>query len=219
MLLDSGPGTLRALLAHGVTYLDIGTICYTHLHCDHVADLAPILFAMRNMFAPRKRDLMLIGPPGFRSHYDRLLDLYDGTIDPVGYHVTLEEASAHTLAHPAAAITAIPMRHTEHSVGYRIEVGGKTFAFSGDTAYCPGAVELGRGCDLLALECSFPDGMDIEGHLSPGVAGLIASQAGCVRLLLTHLYPACEGADILGQCGAAYRGEIILAADGMRLEV
>lgn len=217
--IDSGPGTLRALLSHGVTYMDIDVICYTHLHCDHISELGPILFAMRNMSRPRRKDCLIIGPPGLSAHYQRLLDLYDGTLDPAGYNVLIKEMREGEMRRPEATIRTIPMEHTASSIGYRFEAGGRSFSFSGDTGYCPAAVELGRGCGLLALECSFPDGMEVEGHLTPRLAGRIAAAAVCRRLLLTHFYPACDGVDVVGQCRAEFSGEIIQAADGMKLRI
>ncbi len=72
ILIDSGSGTLMALLKEGVTYRDIDEIYYTHLHCDHVSELAPILFTMRNMAAPREKDLLIVGPTGFNDYYCNL---------------------------------------------------------------------------------------------------------------------------------------------------
>jgi len=219
ILIDSGSGTLRALLFQGVTYLDIDTICYSHFHCDHIAELAPILFAMGNMAAPRQKELTLIGPPGLESYYHSLRALYAPTLDPVGYRVRIEEIGEGVLERPEAAYRALPVSHSASSIGYRLESRGRSLAYSGDTAYCDNLVTLGRDADLLVLECSFPDEREAEGHLTPRLAGAIARRAGCRRLLLTHFYPLCEGFDILAQCRKAYSGEIIIASDGMMIDV
>ncbi len=219
VLIDSGSGTLRALLSQGVTYLDIDTICYSHFHCDHISELAPILFAMRNMTVPRQKALTLIGPPGFESYYHSLLSLYAPTLDPAGYRLRIEEIGEGVLERGEATYRVLPVSHSASSIGYRLESGGRSFAYSGDTAYCDNMVALGRDADLLVLECSFPDEREAEGHLTPRLAGAIASRSGCKKLLLTHFYPLCEGFDILGQCRKVYPGEIIIASDGMGLEV
>ena len=219
ILIDSGSGTLRALLAEGVTYRDIDEIWYTHLHCDHISELAPALFAMRNMAAPREKDLVLVGPPGFRLYYRGLLDLYGSTLKPQGYRVFLEEVRESVLERGGVTIRSLPMNHTPTSVGYRVESGGKSVAFSGDTDYCANIVELARDTELLVLECSFPEGMGVEGHMTPRLAGTVAVRAGCDRLILTHLYPVCDSFDILGQCGEVFKGEIIIASDGMKVDV
>lgn len=219
ILVDSGSGTLRALRMQGVTYLDIDVICYSHFHCDHISELAPILFAMRNMTVPRQKALTLIGPPGFESYYHSLVSLYAPTLDPAGYRVQIEEIGEGVLTRPEATYRVLPVSHSASSIGYRLESGGRSFAYSGDTAYCDNLVTLGRDADLLVLECSFPDEREAEGHLTPRLAGAIARRAGCGRLLLTHFYPLCDGFDILGQCRKVYPGEIIIASDGMRLDI
>jgi ribonuclease BN (tRNA processing enzyme) len=101
------------------------------------------------------------------------------------------------------------MAHLPESVGYRIDFKeGKSFAISGDTDYCKNIVDLGFGTDLLVLECSFPDGKNVEGHLTPSMAGKIAVESRCKKLLLTHLYPVCDQYDILDQCGRSFQGSL-----------
>lgn len=219
MLIDSGAGTLRALLGQGVTYLDIDTIVYTHLHCDHVAELAPALFAMKNMSRPRRRDLTLIGPPGLSDFYRALCRLHAPTLDAEGYKVHLREIADGAVELPEGIVRALPVMHAGPSIGLRLEAGGKAFACSGDSGYCENLVTLGGGAELLMLECSFPDGMEVEGHLTPRIAGRVAVEARCTRLLLTHFYPVCDGFDTLGQCGAVFKGPILAACDGLTVTV
>ena len=103
------------------------------------------------------------------------------------------------------------MAHISGSVGYRMEFkNGKSMAVSGDTGYCQSIVDLSLEVDLLVLECSFPDGKEIEGHLTPSLAGRIALESNCKKLLLTHLYPVCDQFDVVNQCRQVYQGEIIL---------
>jgi ribonuclease BN (tRNA processing enzyme) len=110
------------------------------------------------------------------------------------------------------------MAHISGSVGYRIEFkDGKSIAISGDTDYCQNIIDLGFEADLLVLESSFPDEKKVEGHLTPSLAGRIALESGCKKLLLTHLYPMCDQYDILNQCKQVYPGQVILGEDLMRV--
>ena len=112
------------------------------------------------------------------------------------------------------------MAHISGSVGYRTEFkDGKSIAISGDTDYCQNIIDLGFEVDLLVIECSFPDGKKVEGHLTPSLAGRIALESGCKRLLLTHFYPVCDQFDILKQCSEVYQGEIIVGEDLMRIKI
>ena len=82
-----------------------------------------------------------------------------------------------------------------------------------------GSVDLAEGADLLVLESSFPDGEEVEGHLTPSQAGHIATLAGVERLVLIHFYPECLHTDIAAQAGKSYGGELILGSDFLSLTV
>lgn len=220
VLIDSGPGALRKMLEEGITYQDMDVILYTHIHPDHVSDLVPILFASKYGELPRKKDLLCMGGPGFKSYFEKLNKLYGSWIEPQTYSLTVNEISKEAISYLDIKISSKPMAHISESLGYRIEfIDGKSIAISGDTDYCQNIIDLAYGVDLLILECSFPDEKKKEGHLTPSLAGRIARESHCKRLLLTHLYPICDQYDILDQCKKVYPGEIILGEDLMRIEI
>ncbi|OGP55933.1 MAG: hypothetical protein A2162_04975 [Deltaproteobacteria bacterium RBG_13_52_11b] len=78
---------------------------------------------------------------------------------------------------------------------------------------------MARQVDLLVLECSFPDAKKVEGHLTPSLAGRIAQESQCRKLLLTHLYPVCDRVDIVQECRRTYQGPIVLSEDLMKIEI
>jgi ribonuclease BN (tRNA processing enzyme) len=220
LLIDSGPGALRKMLEVGITYQDIDILLYTHIHPDHVSDLAPILFACRYADVPREKDLLCIGGPGFKSYFEKLKNLYGSWIEPQSYRLTIKEISQEPLLYRDLRILSKPMAHISESFGYRIKFNdGKSMAISGDTDYCQHIINLASEVDLLVLECSFPDGKKVEGHLTPSLAGRIASESRCKKLLLTHLYPVCDQFDIVGQCKKIFQGQIILGEDLMRIKI
>jgi ribonuclease BN (tRNA processing enzyme) len=220
ILIDSGAGTLRKLLEVGITYRDVDLLLYTHIHPDHVSDLVPILFASKYADLPREKDLLCIGGPGFRNYFEKLKKLYRHWIEPNSYQLTVRETSGEPLLYRDLRITSKPMAHISESIGYRIEFkDGRSIAVSGDTDYCQNIVDLGFEVDVLVLECSFPEGKKVEGHLTPSLTGRIASESHCKKLLLTHLYPVCDQFDIVNQCRQVYQGEIILGEDLLRIEI
>jgi ribonuclease BN (tRNA processing enzyme) len=220
LLIDSGSGTLRKMLEVGITYQDPDLLVYTHIHPDHVSDLVPIIFATKYADLPREKDLLCIGGPGFKSYFEKLKSLYGSWIEPQSYYLTIKEISEDSLLYRDLKITSKPMAHISESVGYRIEFkDGKSMAISGDTDYCQNIIDLAFEVDLLVIECSFPDGKKVEGHLTPSLAGRIALESHCKRLLLTHLYPVCDQFDIVSQCKQVYRGQIVLGEDLMRIKV
>ncbi|MGB9629057.1 MAG: MBL fold metallo-hydrolase [Thermodesulfobacteriota bacterium] len=220
VLIDSGPGALRKMLEVGLTYQDMDLILYTHIHPDHVADLVPILFACKYSTLPRKKELVCMGGLGFKNFFVQTKKIYGPWIEPSTYSLHIKEISTEPILFRGLKIYAKPMSHLQGSVGFRIELKNrKTIAFSGDTDYCQNIVDLALKVDLLVLECSFPDGQKVEGHLTPSLAGRIATESQCQKLLLTHFYPPCDEVNILQQCQKTFKGEIILGEDLLRIPV
>jgi len=218
LLIDSGSGTLGRMLQVGLTYRDLDLLLYTHIHPDHVSDLVPILFASKYADQPREKELLCVGGPGFESYFEKLKNLYGSWVEPQSYPLTIKEISRKELVYQDLRIFSKPMAHIAESVGYRIEFkDGKSMAISGDTDYCQNIIDLASEVDILVLECSFPDGKKVEGHLTPSLAGRIALESHCKKLLLTHFYPICDQSDVVSQCSPVYPGEIILGEDLMRV--
>jgi len=206
------------MLQVGLTYRDPDLLLYTHIHPDHVSDLVPILFASKYADEPREKELLCIGGPGFHSYFEKLKNVYGSWIDPQSYLLTIKEIPQKGLVWQDFRIQSKPVAHIAESVGYRIEFkNGESMAISGDTDYCQNIIDLASEVDILVLECSFPEGKKVEGHLTPSLAGRIALESHCKKLLLTHFYPLCDQFDIVAQCRQVYPGKIILGEDLMRI--
>lgn len=219
-LFDSGSGTLRRMLEVDIEGNDLSHIFYTHLHVDHTADLPAILFAAKNPLGLREEDLVLVGPKGLGNFYRDLLTLYKEQIVSLHYQVIIEEIEDDSREFLGCKIISRTLPHTLQSIGYRIEDDeGRVVVYSGDTDYCSELLLLAEDADLAILESSFPDGMKVPGHLTPSLAGRIAREAGCKRLALNHLYPVCEGYDVVSGASESFGGEVILAEDLMRIEI
>jgi len=219
MLLDSGSGTLRRLLEVDIDFSEIDYLLYSHFHPDHTADLVPFLFAS-NYGSERKRtrELYLIGHEGIARFYEGLKDVYGQWVIPQGFTLNIMEMKGEEIAFSDFSLQGFHLEHSDHSIGFRVTTpGGGAVAYSGDTDYCPNLILLAREADLLILECSFPDDRKVEGHLTPSLAGRVAREAGCKRLLLTHLYPPCDDYDVKGAVESQYAGTVVVAEDLMKL--
>lgn len=213
LLLDAGPGSLKRLAELNVTYLDLDRIFLTHFHPDHCLDLVSILFAMRLPHPARARPLVIYGPSGLRRLYRRLETAFHRWITPRTYRLTLREVGETTLRCPGYTVTTKRMRHSTETLGYRLHARAGTVAYSGDTDYGRGIVELGRCADLLILECSMTDERKVAGHLTPTDCRRIAQETRCRHLALTHFYPVFEGYDIRRRVRRHFRGRVTLARD------
>lgn len=219
LLFDTGPGTVKRLLELGITYHDINYIFYTHFHTDHTLDLANILFAAKYALSLRTKKLTVTGPKGLEGFYNGLLNLYGDVIKPEAYEIILREIEEQALDYNTFRIDAMRMQHSPESLGLRVESNGKAVVYSGDTDVCENIVKLGKDCDILILDCSFPDEMKVKGHLTPRETGKIASACNCKKLVLSHLYPVCQKDNIAKQARKTFKGEIAVAYDLMTLAV
>ena len=217
ILIDCGPGTVRRLLDVGVTYNDIDLILITHLHPDHTADLVPLLFANRYHGRPRVKELPMTGGKGFSAFLSDLDKTFDGALSPQLYKIPVKEVDDESWKWEGIGFFSRPLRHTEISRGYVLERDGKRAAFTGDTGYSSELVELASGVNLLVCECSFPDEMGVDGHLTPSEAAMAAEEAGVERLVLSHFYPEVEKEPIKEMVKKVFSGEVIIGEDLLRV--
>ena len=224
LLFDSGPGTMRRLLETGTAIFDISHIFYSHFHPDHSGEFVPLLFATKYPNQQqRKNTLTVTAGTGLLDFYGNLKNVYGHWIELEPELLTLME-----LDHQKPdsnqfrdfTVESAPMAHNEESIAFRINSpDGSSAVYSGDTDFSDNLIELARDTDLLICESALPDDMRVSGHLTPSLAGEIATRAGVRKLVLTHFYPECDQADIEQECRKTYDGPLILAEDLMRIEV
>ena len=224
ILFDMGPGTLRQMARIGISHEKIEHIFISHFHPDHTADLIHFLFATRIPPVLETREPFTItGPAGFEEFLIKLQEAYRGWLDIPSEIMDIDEldmSKPEKRSYNSFNIISQSMAHTPNSLAFHIEGNsGESFVYSGDTDLCDEIVDLARNSDLLILECSFPDGEKVEGHLTPSQAGRIATLAGVNRLLLVHFYPEIMATDIARDCRETYGGELILGRDLLHVSV
>ncbi len=221
LLVDCGPGVLRRLAQTGVDLREVTTVLLTHYHTDHTADLAALLFALRNPRYAGRGPLRLRGAPGLAALLGNLTAAWPW-LSPKGYVLDVVEIEPGRVPLDASGtvVDAFRVEHTSASLAYRITgAGGGVATFSGDADVCDGLVDAARNADLFVCDAAFPDEGRVEGHLTPGLAGQHAQAAGARSLCLTHFYPECDGVDLAAQARATFDGEVVLGADLMRFTV
>jgi len=220
LLIDVGPGTLRRLPDAGVGLEQITTVLLTHYHTDHTADLASLLFGLRNPRFFGRPPLRVLGAAGLRALVGHLTAAWPWLDPKDSYELRLEEIGPGPFELEGLRGTAVAILHTAQSLAYRLEDdAGRSVAVSGDADVCDGLAEVARGVDLFVCDSAFPDEHRTAGHLTPSLAGEAAAAAGVTTLCLTHFYPECEGHDLQAQARTAFDGEIVLAHDLARFEL
>jgi ribonuclease BN (tRNA processing enzyme) len=219
ILMDLGRGTMSRLLTYGATIFDLTHICLSHFHPDHTSELVPLIFATKYPDSrARRHRLHLMGGPGLISFYQGLQAAYGQWIVLPEEQLEIREINSpetESLIFNDFSISTRSVNHGPESLAYRIQAGGISVVYSGDTDACDALADLAHETDLFVCEASMPDGHKVPGHLTPSLAGSIASKAKARRLVLTHLYPSCDEVDIVKQARNTYKGPIIKAEDLM----
>ncbi len=188
LLLDLGNGAFGAL--QGIVDPDtVDAVFLSHLHADHCLDVAPFIVWHRYSGRSSGRPVPLYAPVGADRRLALAYSDGDGPIDDV-FSTTAVGPGTFEIG-PFTATTV----RTEHPVechAVRLEAGGRSLVYTGDTGSCPEVVELARGADVLLAEAAHPDGvpgLPAALHLTGTEAGEHAAAAAVGRLLLTHVPP------------------------------
>jgi ribonuclease BN (tRNA processing enzyme) len=218
LLLDLGSGGLGALQRH-LPLDQIDAIVLSHLHADHCLDVCPyVVFRRYHPEGPRAR-IPLLGPAGT---HDRLAVAYDPSVrtglrDVFGFSAV----SAGERELGPFRLHFERMNHPIETYGIRLEAGGVSLTYSGDTGVTDALVRLAEGSNALLCEASFMPGISVppDLHLTGREAGEHAAKAGVGRLLVTHVPPWADPVVITGEAAAAFDGPTELVVAGSSYEV
>jgi ribonuclease Z len=117
ILFDPGEGTQRQMLMAGLSVSPLTRICLTHFHGDHSLGLPGIIQRISLDRVPHP--VAVHFPAGGREYYDRLRhatsfrDDADLRPSPVGTDFAVTT--------PAGRLTALPLRHSLETYGYRLD--------------------------------------------------------------------------------------------------
>lgn len=214
LLIDPGPGATHRLGQAGLEPTQVDDVLITHFHPDHVCDLVPFLFCLKNPRYGSPGYPRLIGPEGLTAFYETLRAPFARWLPIGGDEIEIIETAETNLESGRFCLRGEKVQHLPSSLAWRItDIGGTTFAYSGDTARCPGVVRAALDVDLLLLECSTPLGIEVQGHLGPATASEVIRDSGACRVILVHLNPECDEVDLVGQFDGDVRDRVELGRD------
>lgn len=157
-------------------------ILLSHFHLDHIAGLHTIV---KYRF---RKGLTICGGKGARRLLDTFVNRpFTVPLAKLPYPVQVLELPAQAGELPFK-ITTLPLVHADPVLGMRLELDGKIVAYCTDTGYCPNALKLAQGADLLITECAHAPGETNPAwpHFNPETAAKLAVEAGAKKLALTH---------------------------------
>jgi ribonuclease BN (tRNA processing enzyme) len=214
ILVDCGATSLTALKAQGLDPGDVGAVAVTHLHGDHFGGL-PFLI-LDGQFSRRTAPLLVAGPPGIRQRLNQAMEaLFPGSgRAPRRFRVEVSELPPDGTPARLGAAT-VRGWEVEHACGapplaLRVELGGASFAYSGDTEWTPALAMPAREADLFAVE-AYTFGRPIRYHLDYRTLQAHRDEIHAQRMVLTHM-----SAHMLSRLGDA---ELPAADDGMTIDL
>ena len=167
-IVDIGDGSASNLRNWGMPFNKIKSVLLTHLHSDHISDLADLHQAswiMQN----RKTKLNVYGPEGvglvtkgfetayepdyfFRNthHGDQIAPL-----DVAGFNaLTVDLNQPKIINEEGLVVTAFEVVHdpVKPALGYRFDYKGRSLVISGDTSYTENLIEISNSADVLIHE-------------------------------------------------------------------
>ncbi|HEX5539014.1 MAG TPA: MBL fold metallo-hydrolase [Methylophilaceae bacterium] len=239
VLIDSGGGSALRFGEAGAQMADLDVVLFTHFHADHSADFPALVKS--SYFEDRTRPLPVYGPGGnaqfpsatefvqamfgekhgaFR-YLSEYLDGSAGSYALQAHDLRLPpHAMQQIVALPGLAVFAAEVIHgSVPALAFRVEIGGKKIAFSGDGNGNNGNLEkLAQGVDILVAHNAVPEGA--EGvpralHMPPSVIGRIAQTAQVRKLVLSHRMLRTLGreAQTLEAIAQSFKGKTVFADD------
>ena len=193
LLVDCGATSLVALKAQGLDPGAVDAVAVTHLHGDHFGGL-PFLI-LDGQFSRRSKPLQVAGPPGIRARLAETMEaLFPGSSQaqrrfPVEVTELGTDGKAAGLG--AATVRGWEVKHAcgAPPLALRVELGGTSFAYSGDTEWTAALAEAAHGADLFAVEAYTFD-RPVRYHLDYRTLCAHLGEIRARRIVLTHMSAA-----------------------------
>lgn len=168
VLVDCGWGSARRLFAGGILPSTIDVACFTHMHSDHITDMAD--FIIMRWTGGAQRPLTVYGPEGTRETMDGFMaalarDIgyrkahHGDLLSDEGIKMVVHEvpATGDAAAVATAGDLAIESFEVDHypvvpALGFRFRRAATSVVISGDTRRCDSLVRAAADADLLVCE-------------------------------------------------------------------
>jgi ribonuclease BN (tRNA processing enzyme) len=214
LVIDLGTG-LRALGEHLEVPLRAAGLplranaLLTHLHYDHVLGMP--------FFAPMRDPGAILDVYGPSQEGSSLREVLSGMVKPPFFPIFMSEFRGSLFFHDlddkadltlgAVAVKVRVVPHIGHTLGFRVEAGGRSLAYLSDhqapvdrRSIDAGVLDLCRDADLVIHDAQYTDDEFVVhsdwGHSTEAYAVHVAREAGAKRLSLFHYDPSHTDRDI-----------------------
>jgi ribonuclease BN (tRNA processing enzyme) len=191
ILMEAGPGLLPALKGSGISPDSFDLLLISHLHGDHFGGL-PFLILDYMWETPLKKPLTIAGPPRLEERTWVLMRTMfpHFELDKIRHKlkfVVLEPGDSKRLGKFKVSAIRSPHTRPDVSLSLRIDGGGKSIVFSGDSGWNDELIELSAGADLFLCECTYYESAHLKMHINYPELAANRDKFNVRRMVLTHL--------------------------------
>jgi len=240
-LVDAGSGAGVQLVQAGVRPYEWPRVLITHQHSDHTIDLGHLLIT--RWIVGQNAPFEVWGPAGTRRQVEKLLDYLAVDVELRRAHMhdrepprvsVTEIDEGKVMEAGGVRVSAFLVEHdpVKPAFGFHFEGGGRRIVVSGDTRPCENLMRWSHNADLLVHECcemaktSWSPGCgwptieekirDLASyHTQPDQIGRVAHAARAKKLVLTHLMPGSDPAELKAAAAKHYAGPVVVGEDLM----
>jgi ribonuclease BN (tRNA processing enzyme) len=217
ILMEAGPTVLCAMKRMEVKPADIDIVLISHLHGDHFGGL-PFLILEYLWESPRRTTMTIAGPRHLEERtwllFRTMFPFSSGDVDRVKRRlkfVVLEPNDDKRIGPARVRTIRVPHMKRYHSLALRLELAGKTIAFTGDSGWTDALVPFTAGADLFMCECTYFQSTELDFHMNYPLLAKKRPSLDVGRMLLTHI-----GREVMEHDSEV---ELEMAADGMKVHV
>ena len=167
-IVDIGDGSASNLRNWGIPFNKIKSVLLTHLHSDHISDLADLHLASW-INENREAKLDIYGPDGVNLVTEGFETAYEpdyffrnshhgdqiAPLDVAGFNShNIDLNQPEIIDEDGLKVTAFEVDHdpVKPALGYRFDYKGRSLVISGDTFYSENLIENSRDVDVLIHE-------------------------------------------------------------------
>jgi len=221
-LLDCGNGVISKLQKQ-LLPAQLDNVIISHLHADHFFDLVPLAYLFQFLPQPYghpDRPPRLYLPDGGSEALTNISKIWNApTMFTDNFEIIeYQPGDSWQLGDTVVETVEVPHYVTTSAFAFT-SASGARLVYGADCGPNPQLIELANDADLLIAEATMPVGEEIEGHLTAVQAGEHAAAASAKRLMLTHFSELFQSGQLCEQVKSSYSGELLLAAEGLKISL
>jgi ribonuclease BN (tRNA processing enzyme) len=212
VLFDCGNGVLANLYKVADPY-SIDAVFVTHNHPDHYADLYSMQAMLRYAPSGPVSGVALYMPDGLFDRLQLLLSERGAREFREAFdYKPLVDGVAVTVG--AMTVTPHAVEHTEPTYALCAQADGGRLCYTADTAPGDSALAAASEAGLLLAEATLPEAFaGASPHLTASQAGELATAAGARELVLVHVWPTNDRAQMAEAARSKFAGPVTVASE------